>query len=191
MNSIINIFKKREKYWFDKIAPFLGEETVQILKIGNGFGYMSEMISDIQPLVKILDINIYKETINKDKVQLYNGRNIPFEDNSFNISILNLTLHHIPNNLEYFKEVVRVTKNRIILVEETYDNLLQKVHLIFRDWFVNYKAGRSSRLFWSSYFSKKMIEQLISENNLVLTYRYSEKHHSYYKELLVFERSIL
>lgn len=172
MNSIINTFKKREKYWFDKIAPFLGEETVQILKIGNGFGYMSEMISGIQPLLKILDINIYKETINKDKVQLYDGRNIPFEDNSFNISILNLTLHHIPNNLEYFKEVVRVTKNKIILVEETYDNLLQKIHLIFRDWFVNYKAGRSSRLFWSSYFSKKMIKQLISKNNLVLTYRY-------------------
>src|SRR3989344_4653357 len=110
MNSIINTFKKREKYWFDKIVPFLGEETVQILKIGNGFGYMSEMISGIQPLLKILDINIYKETINKDKVQLYDGCNIPFKDNSFNISILNLTLHHIPNNFEYFKEVVRVKK---------------------------------------------------------------------------------
>ena len=58
MNSIINTFKKREKYWFDKIVPFLGEETVQILKIGNGFGYMSEMISGIQPLLKILDIII-------------------------------------------------------------------------------------------------------------------------------------
>jgi isopentenyldiphosphate isomerase len=149
---------------------------------------MSEMISDIRPLLKILDINIYEETINKDKVQLYDGSNIPFENNSFDISILNLTLHHIPNNLKYFKEVLRVTKNRIILIEETYDNLLQKIHLIFRDWLVNYRAGRSSRLFWNSYFSKKKIKQLILENDLVLTHRYSEQHHGYYKELLVFER---
>lgn len=113
------------------------------------------MISENHSSLKILDTNIYKETINKDKVQLYNGYRIPFEDKSFDISILNLTLHHIPSNLEYFKEVVRVTKSRIILVEETYNNILQKVHLIFRDWFVNYNAGRSSRLFWSSYFSKK------------------------------------
>lgn len=33
MKTIINSFKKREKYWFDKIAPFLGDETVKYLKL--------------------------------------------------------------------------------------------------------------------------------------------------------------
>ncbi len=39
---------------------------------------------------------------------------IPFKDKAFDVSILNLTLHHIPNNFKYFEEVVRVTDKKII-----------------------------------------------------------------------------
>ncbi len=188
MEKLADKFKKREKYWFDKIYPFLGDEKKNILKIGNGFGYMSEMVKEFNPRLTILDICIYPETINKNSVQLYSGDRIPYDDNFFYTSMINQTLHHIPKSTEYFKEILRTTEKRIILIEETYENIFQKIHLVWRDWYVNYRAGRPCKIYWNSYFSKEKMAKLIGENNLNLVHNYSEKHHSYYREIFILEK---
>ena len=188
MKKLVDKFKKREKYWFDKIKPFLGDENTNILKIGNGFGYMSEMIKQNHSKLTILDICIYPDMINKDSVCLYEGSHIPYNDESFYISVINQTLHHIPKSTKYFKEILRVTEKRIVLVETTYENIFQKIHLVWRDWYVNYKAGRSCKIYWNSYFSKEKITKLIEKDNLTLVYNYSEKHHSYYREIFILDK---
>ncbi len=180
-----NYIEQQENDWFEKFSPYI--EKGNTLKIGNGLGHSSELIRPYTQNFTILDVQTFPLTINADKVQIYDGINISYPDKSFDTSICIFTLHHIPNNRSYFKEIIRVTKKRIILLEETYDNVFQKLHLYLRDWIVNSNAGQSSDLHWKSYFPRKELNELIKENNLTEVCRVTKKHKSYYKELLILD----
>ncbi len=184
-DNLKKYIESQESYWFDKISPFILKGKV--LKIGNGFGRFSENIRPLTKDLTILDIEINEDTINKDKVEIYNGFPIPYPDKSFDTSIILLTLHHIPKNTSYFDEILRVTSGRIIILEETYDNLFQKIHLYIRDYFVNKTIGQKVELHWGSYFSRKKIRELFKKCNLKEIFVFSKKHKTYFKELFVLE----
>lgn len=171
--------------WFDKLSPFILNKKT--LKIGNGYGRFSEMIRPLTEDLTVLDIELSPMAINKDKVKIYNGFPIPFPDKSFNTSIVLLTLHHIPQNIDFLKDIIRVTKGRIIILEETYDNFFQKIHLYVRDYFVNKFAKNSVKLYWKSYFSRKKIREIIKEFNLKEVYIFSTRHKTYFKELFILD----
>ena len=65
-----------------------------------------------------LDITRYPEYPPEIKREIYDGVQIPFENKSFDISLLFYTLHHTDDPLRLFSEAVRVTKRRILLIEE-------------------------------------------------------------------------
>lgn len=175
----------QERWWLGKFSPFI--QKVKVLKIGNGLGHLSELIRPLAEELTILDIETYPKTINKNQVQLYSGYPIPYPDKSFDTTIIIFTLHHIPQSTAYFKEVLRVTNKRIILLEETYDNVFQKAHLYLRDWLINRKAGQPVKLYWTSYFSRKKIRKLFKEAKLKESHTFSKQHKTYFKELFVLD----
>ena len=188
MNTYSQLFKEREQMWFEKIKPFLPTLPSKILKIGNGFGHLSEMVRAINSDTTILEIALHTDTVNAEYVQIYDGNTIPANNKSFDTTILNLTLHHVKNSKTYFvNEILRVTKQRVILVEETYDNLFQKMHLVFRDWWFNLKANQPCPIHWNSYFSRNEIDLIAKNNHLKSGKRITTKHHSYFKELIVID----
>ena len=177
--------QKQEKLWLEEYAYFIPK--TKILKVGNGLGHLSELIRPLSGELTILDIETYTDTINKERVQIYNGFPIPFSDKYFDVTIAVFTLHHIPHSRAFFKEIIRVTNGRIIIVEETYDNFFQKVHLFYRDSMVNRQAGQPCKLYWNSYFSRKELKKLVESNNLQEVHRLIKRHKSYFKELLVLD----
>lgn len=187
LNSYSQLFKEREEKWFHKMTPFLYDGTADILKIGNGFGHLTEMIRSYSKALNVLEVVVYPDTINKDKVTLYDGKAIPFTGKVFDVSIFNLSLHHIPENQEYLKQVIKLTKKRIILIEETYDNVFQKIHLVWRDWYFNKKAGQPCKIYWGSYYKRGDVERVATKLGLKVVHRETNKHHSYYKELIVLD----
>lgn len=188
MNIFSHLFKEREKVWFLKLQSFLPVSPEEVLKIGNGFGHLSEMVRSQNQNTTIIDVAVFQETVNKDRVMLYDGEKLPFLDKSFNTTILNLTLHHIKDSRKFFEdEILRVTKKRIVLIEETYDNLFQKVHLVLRDWWMNHKAGQDCDIHWTSYFSRSEMARFIQDHGLRPVARETIKHHSYFKELIVID----
>lgn len=182
------LFREREQLWFEKIKQYLPIAPEKILKIGNGFGNLSEMIYRYNSNTRILDIATFPDTINASHVTLYNGTTIPYQNKEFDTCILNLTLHHITHSRKYFHdEIMRVTRKRIILVEETYDNVFQKIHLVFRDWWLNKKAGQSCPIHWDSYFMRSEVQKFVEQLGGTIIYRETHKHHSYFKELIVID----
>ena len=150
-------------------------------------GHLSESIRPMTQELTILDIQTYPKTINSNRVQIYSGYPIPYPDKTFDTTIIVFTLHHIPKNRQYFKEILRVTKRRVIIFEETYDNVFQKIHLFMRDWWVNRDAGQSTNLYWNSYFSRKEIRELIKRTGLKEVFTFTKPHKSYFKELFVLD----
>lgn len=188
MNTYSTLFRDRERVWFERIRPFLPAREKKIIKIGNGFGHLSEMIRNQNANIDIFDISIFDETVNKDHVSLYRGDVIPCADSEFNTCVMNLTLHHVKNSREFLiHEVARVTSKRIILIEETYDHVFQKIHLVFRDWWFNWKASQPCPIHWRSYFSRNGITSFVAQNGWKITHRETMRHHSYYKELIVID----
>ncbi|MFC1789779.1 class I SAM-dependent methyltransferase [Patescibacteria group bacterium] len=55
------------------------------------------------------------------------GKNIPFEDNSFDIVFINHVLHHSENTDILLNEAKRVTRERIIVYENLPEGFIQKL----------------------------------------------------------------
>ncbi|MEO8912039.1 MAG: methyltransferase domain-containing protein [Candidatus Saccharimonas sp.] len=182
-------FSMKEKAFFETIKPFL-EMNDAVLKIGNGFGYLSTYIADYVAELKILEINVFEKTINKEQVILYDGKTLPVSDKSYDVAIFNLVFHHIPHNQDFLRQTIQKTRRYVILYEQTYDNIFQKINLVWRDWYINKKAGTPSRLYWNSYLRRKNVERFIEKLDVEIVHRTTKRSHMYFKELIVLEVQI-
>lgn len=108
----------------------------RVLDIGAGGGWTGELISEKKRAkVQLLDV----EDFNRSKLSLviYDGKSIPFPDNSFDSSLLLFVLHHCKDPLAVLKEAVRVTKSRIIIYEDTYSSPFERVLVCTNDFIAN------------------------------------------------------
>jgi ubiquinone/menaquinone biosynthesis C-methylase UbiE len=59
---------------------------------------------------------------------LYCGRRAPFRDRSFDCVVINFVLHHCEDGgLAVLEEARRLARRRIVLLEDSYDHLLERV----------------------------------------------------------------
>lgn len=68
---------------------------------------------------------------------IYDGRKLPFADNSFDITYLAFVLHHTPNPRQVLRECLRVTRRWVIVLEDVYGNKLELALLKILDWIGN------------------------------------------------------
>lgn len=117
---------------------------------------------------------------------IYDGKIFPFKDKTFDCVICTYVLHHISNPLEILNEMKRIA-NRIIIIEETYENILAKLDLIYRDIYINGLAGQPSKIHWKSYYKKGELEKIFVERNLRVIDHQEERKRFYWKELFVLD----
>ena len=84
-----------------------------LLEIGAGSGFQSQKLSEKGYTVKAIDIKTSHYTNNSVwPIIMYDGFNIPFPDNYFDIIFSSNVLEHIPDIEEYQIEIARVLKNK-------------------------------------------------------------------------------
>ena len=108
----------------EKIQPFIGKRK-KMIDIGSGTGHTALSLIGMGHKVTCVDVedmNVFEET----KPLIYDGKSLPFSDNSFDVALLITVLHHTPKPEEVIKEASRVAKS-IIIMEDTYNNKLQKL----------------------------------------------------------------
>jgi len=137
-DSLINHFGRT--WWapivLNDIGPFL-KTGERVLDIGAGGGWSGELISKEKGVeMQLLDV----EDFNRSKLSLalYDGKNIPFPDNSFDSSLLVFVLHHCKDPLVVLKEAIRVTKKRIIIHEDTYTSSFDRALVCTSDFISNF-----------------------------------------------------
>ena len=77
-----------------------------------------------------------KSKVKSVKPIVYGGKKIPFEDGSFEVSIIIAVLHHTEDPISLIKEAMRVSKC-VVIMEDVYDNTFQKYLTYFFDSLVN------------------------------------------------------
>ncbi|MDA1337400.1 MAG: class I SAM-dependent methyltransferase [bacterium] len=118
------------------IGPFLTKGE-RVLDIGAGGGWSGELMAEKKEVdMRLLDI----EDFNRSKLPLtlYDGENIPFENNSFDTSLLLFVLHHCSDPLLVLKEAIRISKNRIIIHEDTYTSSFGRALASINDFISNF-----------------------------------------------------
>jgi ubiquinone/menaquinone biosynthesis C-methylase UbiE len=112
---------------------FNGDEKV--LEVGTGACYVMEFLERNKFDITGLDIKNLSFIEGTNPI-IYDGKRIPFPTNHFDVSLLIYVLHHCKDPLYLLKEVRRVSR-RIVIIENIYNNPIEKYLTYFWDSLVN------------------------------------------------------
>jgi SAM-dependent methyltransferase len=92
----------------------------------------------------------------------YDGTTLPFGDDSFDVALVITVLHHAPDPNAVLAEVRRVAK-RIIVIEEVYDNLLEKyltfaIDSLFNLQFFSHPHSNRTDVAWREAFQSLRLD---------------------------------
>ena len=153
-------YKYMEGRW-EKVAKQMVEfyelpEEAKILDIGCGKAYLLFDFLKILPKAKVSGIDISKYAIEnskeevKDNLLTGNAKDLPYEDNYFDLVISINTLHCLeaPDLFKSLKEIERVGKSHKYICVESYRNEIEKANLLY--WQVSCEAFNtpSEWLWW-------------------------------------------
>jgi len=117
----------RDKY-FDEIVQYI-PKGAKVLDFGAGKCELSKYLGTRND---VTSIDIQKSC---DEADVYDGHTLPYEDDSFDVVVSMFVLHHIPHNENILKELTRVSRGKLVIVEDMpatfYQKIVAKIHYIF------------------------------------------------------------
>ena len=134
LRSVVRFLERvRNKGVFDCFEDYL-KEGDRVLDFGCGLGGVSEkLISDGYDVVSL---DVENMSLTDMEPVIYDGKKIPFKDDSFDVALVLTVLHHTPDPEKLLKEVGRVA-NRIVIIEDIYGGLVGKYATFFFDSLFN------------------------------------------------------
>ncbi len=133
----------------------------RILDLGGGWGFYAGPFKKRGHEHLVLDV--VSPGYQKAPVVLYEGFKIPFPDQSFDVTILMTMLHHVPDPEALFKEVRRVTRQKVVVAEDLYHHAAGRFWTICRDRFLNVEFMAHPHQFrtdggWREFFNRAGFE---------------------------------
>ena len=171
----------RARDMIKKIQSFLDKKDL-ILDIGSGTCNVCEILSNEGFKITPLDVQDLS-FVNNMKPVIYDGNNIPFNDDKFDKSLILTVLHHTPEPEKILQEAKRVSK-RVICIEDIYINWLHKYVTYFFDSLLNLEFAGHPHNNKNDEQWKKTFEKL-GLKLIDVKYNYSFfvfKHATYYLE---------
>jgi ubiquinone/menaquinone biosynthesis C-methylase UbiE len=114
------------------------KSTDTVLDIGSGTGFVADLIRE-RTGARVVCLDVSRDPRARHTPMLFDGKSMPFYDEAFTVSICCFVLHHTKFQRELLKEIRRVTKSRIIILEDLTENttdyfltLLHKLYSGFR-----------------------------------------------------------
>lgn len=128
--------RAREKWDLVRSVPGISWKGRAVLDLGAGEGYVGEMMRDeggaCVTLADVVDLNRSSLPLTR-----YDGERLPFADRSFDIVTLVYVLHHCEAPGAVIKEALRVSRDRVIVIESVYDAPWNRRLLEFLDRIAN------------------------------------------------------
>lgn len=120
------IQQRRARTKVNRLMPVLdtleaSDASLSVLDLGAAEGYVGREIHrrynvDVQ-LADVVDLN--QTSLPHCR---YDGTTLPFNDGAFDVTVLYFVLHHCKDAGQVLKEALRVTRQRVIVVESVYES---------------------------------------------------------------------
>ena len=178
-----------------RVSELCPQEVAKVLDAGTGTARIPIILCQLRPLWQIWGIDLAEnmlkigsENVEKaglqDKImlQVVDAKQLPYQDEQFDIFISNSLVHHLPNPLPFFVELKRVLKPQGAICirdllrpvdENTMNNLVESIGVEYNE--------HQKKLFGDSLHAALTIDevnQLISQAGIqgVKVYRSSDRH---------------
>ena len=127
---------------FSYVKHFINQSD-EVLDVGSGMGLVADLIwKNITKKIRCIDVI----DINRSPVPLsiYDGRYIPFPDDTFDVVLCAFVLHHMTDQEILIKEMIRTSRSKIIILEDTPQNIIDRLfnlnHALTSK--IKYKSGK-------------------------------------------------
>jgi len=111
------ILEWRARGLVSRVVPYV-EPRAHVIDIGWGTGHNGERLRQVRQ-AEVAGLDVVDISVTGPKPQLYDGRHLPFPDDSFDVSLLIYTLHYVEDPLSFLREVKRVTRKRVLIIQTT------------------------------------------------------------------------
>jgi len=166
MFSLLSLQDYNSSKKIELILKYLSTKKETVLDFGCGDLSFAKALKKVRPMLSITGVDVV-DFHNRDKsikFVYYDGKKLPFRNDSFDTVIAFHVLHHTTDAKKYFKELVRVAKKRILLVESVARNSIDFPGMKFMDWLFNVWKSEKVPMTYQ-FFSKKEWYNLFKENN--------------------------
>lgn len=119
-------FKKSARKMCLDCKDFIKEGS-KILDLGCGSGVAGREFQDFFK-ADLIGIDIIDQRIEKIPFKIFDGINIPFQADCFDVVLINYVLHHSQNQFALLKESKRVSRDKIIIFEDLPEGFLAKIY---------------------------------------------------------------
>jgi ubiquinone/menaquinone biosynthesis C-methylase UbiE len=173
---VLWLFKARGQDVFSQIQPYVGS-GLSILDVGVGVGDVTLAMKRAGNTVTALDV-VDLSCTPLVKPMLYDGRTMPFVDDSFDLATIITTLHHAPDPDRVLAEAARVAR-RIILMEDVIYSTSHKYATFFMDSLLNleffgHPHSNKSDEQWKATFARlglTLVEEKAHQSFLVMRHK--------------------
>jgi ubiquinone/menaquinone biosynthesis C-methylase UbiE len=115
--------------------------TDRVLDVGCGNGILGSMLAKRIPGLHAEGIETHPRGGEQIIVHRYDGKKLPFEDNTFDVVIFADVLHHIRIPVEILMESARVAKRSVIVKDHVRRGWFSYLRICLLDWVANPPHG--------------------------------------------------
>jgi SAM-dependent methyltransferase len=117
--------------------------NARILDVGCGDGRVARLIADARADVEVSGIDVLARDGACIPVQQFDGRTIPFADDTFDVVMFVDVLHHTDDAMQLLREAVRASRGIVLIKDHTLEGWLAKPTLRLMDRVGNRRHGVS------------------------------------------------
>ena len=134
------VFPRRIKALCSHIAALLPPDAT-VLDVGCGEGALANMLIEARADVSVAGIDVLVRPETLIPVLEFDGKTIPYADQSFDVVMLVDVLHHTTNQVQLLSEARRVMRKAVVLKDHCRDGFLANATLRLMDWVGNAHHG--------------------------------------------------
>jgi len=165
--------KAETRLRIDDIGKFIFAGD-HVLDVGCGNGKFGEAIARAYN-VKVHGVDVVNYANAGIPIDIYDGVRLPFQDDSFDVIVMAMMLHHAEYQEELFDEAIRCSRRAFIIYEDTYFSPWQRLAITWNDFYSNMVIGLVKAA--KGLESKDMLEM-----PLPFTFRSVEEWHRFFTE---------
>ena len=170
------IYKLRLRSLHQEIVSNLHEGD-HVLDVGCGCGALGQRIIEspnCPPRVTVTGLEKVRRSQEFMVVESYDGQQIPYPNDKFDVVILADVLHHAKDPHNLIEECSRVARQRLIIKDHKVEGFLAKQRISIMDWASNNQYGvpclynYNTPQMWKEWFERHRLEIELEINSMKL-----------------------